>query len=612
MTLQTKLVLSFFVPLIIIFTILTVTNYRANVNQAYRSTHRILEEEVGKKAVEIETHFKEIEPLGKLASEILTASKTWTEDDLFELIKNIKIVSSEVAGSAVAFEKFQFAQDKELYSIYIDPNNAKVFIDPDHGAYDYTTDKENAEWYINVKSGGKSLWTEPYFDAGAGNIWMCSYSTPFFDSQTKKIFRGVITIDISLSSVNQYLQTSTGDTSDIAKGSYFFIMTPEGKLISHPNQKYVTDGTNIIEENLKANLGKEFSDNWLLFQSEAKNNKPFDARLKIVSDQGGETWKLLYLIPMPSTGWFLSAVYGEQELMAPIKRSVLRNVIFYITSMIVLAVIVFFQIKRLTNSLSRLANHLRDECDRLVESTNSINETTIFMSESAKSEATEFDQLAEELLDLSKASEGNQQVAKEGADLGQTTADQIANGTKAVEEMNQAMDAISNSSSNIGSILKTIENISFQTNLLALNASVEAARAGDAGAGFSVVADEVRNLAMRSADSVRNTNSFVDSNQNQVKNGERISRVLLEGFTHLSKSAKDTIGALEHIMEAVDSEVGRIRLLTDSISHMRDSTNETLENAKSVQGSVNDLKKQADELQDVLEELEKMLGIGGS
>ena len=88
-----------------------------------------------------------------------------------------------------------------------------------------------------------------------------------------------------------------------------------------------------------------------------------------------------------------------------------------------------------------------------------------------------------------------------------------------MEQLTAATKNIDQSSTQIGTIIKTIEDIALQTNILALNASVEAARAGSAGKGFSVVANEVRNLAAESAESVKNTNTLINRSVQSVKTG---------------------------------------------------------------------------------------------
>ena len=117
-----------------------------------------------------------------------------------------------------------------------------------------------------------------------------------------------------------------------------------------------------------------------------------------------------------------------------------------------------------------------------------------------------------------------------------------------MEQLTEATRNIDQSSAQIGTIIKTIEDIAFQTNILALNAAVEAARAGSAGKGFSVVADEVRNLAAKSAEAAQNTGNLINRSIQDVKTGT--------ASTDLAVSA----------MQVINDCIQSIKALTDEIA----------------------------------------------
>lgn len=123
------------------------------------------------------------------------------------------------------------------------------------------------------------------------------------------------------------------------------------------------------------------------------------------------------------------------------------------------------------------------------------------------------------------------------------------------------------SSSRIVTIIKTIEDIAFQTNILALNASVEAARAGTAGKGFSVVAEEVRNLASKSTEAAQNTNGLVSRSIQDVKTGTE--------STDLAVSAMQVIhSCVQSIKELMDEIAAASVQQSQMISQVEDGIKE--------------------------------------
>jgi hypothetical protein len=113
--------------------------------------------------------------------------------------------------------------------------------------------------------------------------------------------------------------------------------------------------------------------------------------------------------------------------------------------------------------------------------------------------------------------------------------------------LTQSMREISDCSHRMSKIIKTIDEIAFQTNLLALNAAVEAARAGEAGAGFAVVAAEVRNLALRSAESAKNTAELIETTMKMVGSGEVVLAESNESFREVAEQVEKTGSLIREI-----------------------------------------------------------------
>ena len=137
-----------------------------------------------------------------------------------------------------------------------------------------------------------------------------------------------------------------------------------------------------------------------------------------------------------------------------------------------------------------------------------------------------------------------------------------------MEQLTTSTKNIDQSAAQIGTIIKTIEDIAFQTNILALNASVEAARAGTAGKGFSVVADEVRNLAEKSAEAAQNTNVLISHSIDSVKSGTESTNLVVSAMQDINGCIQSIKTLMDEIAAASVQQSEMITSIEDGIKEI--------------------------------------------
>ena len=197
----------------------------------------------------------------------------------------------------------------------------------------------------------------------------------------------------------------------------------------------------------------------------------------------------------------------------------------------------------------------------------------------------------------------NSENANQAKSLAGETRAAADTGATDMEEMKLAMAAIKSSSDDISKIIKTIDEIAFQTNILALNAAVEAARAGEAGMGFAVVAEEVRNLAQRSAQSAKETAGKIEDSVKKSENGVQICAKVASSLAEIVAKARQVDTLVAEIATASREQTQGIEQVNTAVSQMDKVTQSNAANAEESASSAEELSSQAIVLQESVGDL---------
>jgi methyl-accepting chemotaxis protein len=163
---------------------------------------------------------------------------------------------------------------------------------------------------------------------------------------------------------------------------------------------------------------------------------------------------------------------------------------------------------------------------------------------------------------------------------------EIKNANHEMKNLTASMNEIAAASERTQKIVKSIDEIAFQTNLLALNAAVEAARAGEAGAGFAVVANEVRNLAMRATESAKNTSDLITDIVTSIKQGNEMVNTTSQVFGKVLTRTNTVVGLMENITTASQEQNQGIDQINMAVQQMNIMTQQIVDSAQELAASM--------------------------
>ena len=278
---------------------------------------------------------------------------------------------------------------------------------------------------------------------------------------------------------------------------------------------------------------------------------------------------------------------------------------------LVLGALLYLWITHMTivSRIHAVADGLGRAAAQLAEMGRHFNQASMSLAETAAVQAASLQETSSSLTEIASMTQQNAENAQMAKDLASDTRSAAEAGASEMVEMSAAMAEIKSSSNNIAEIIDTIDEIAFQTNLLALNAAVEAARAGQAGAGFAVVAEEVRRLAQRSADAARETAAKIKDSMQKSERGVEINSEVAEQLKKIVSKVREMDQIVGQIAAASKEQSVGIGQVTHAVSSMQEGTQS---NATSAQESAQAAGKLTEQVQAVENSTHDLMALVGS
>jgi len=555
----------------------------------------------------------------------------------------------------------QKTQKDVILSAYIAEANPSYYVDDLSGVSDTSFDLSTREYYITVTDGTVNI-TEPYVDVATGGMVITITAPVYVNGKIEGLTAIDITIDALSKVVGDYklgdegyftlltrdnIITAHKDSDNILKSINDIGVSQNLISLIADNNNEVTEYT-YSNEKFMGNSVKVGNTEWKIISAMPKDE---------FTSSTGELIKTILLIYI-LTIIILSAVMfvilgivtkpikmvteitnklaeGELDVSIAVKskdeigalaKSIesltmrLKSYISYIDESvnvldefaegnltIELKYDYAGEFAKLKNALLHVSDTLKETIGKIKESADSINMNAEQVSAGAQilaqgttEQASAIEELSAEINEIYTTIANNAEYAQNAGEKALEASREVEKGNVQMRDMLSAMDEISNSSSEIGKIIKVIDDIAFQTNILALNAAVEAARAGSAGKGFAVVADEVRNLAQKSAEAAKQTTALIENSINAIYKGTMLADEAGKSLAGIVNKTSETNELINEVVKATSQQTVSVNQIRSGIEQISSVVQENAATAEASAANSEELSGQVQILNDLV------------
>jgi methyl-accepting chemotaxis protein len=455
------------------------------------------------------------------------------------------------------------SDDQELQSVFMASDVTGEYWDDlvrDPGPDYYVTERP---WYKAVKAGGV-----PKFDFNIDlldQVMYISYNYPIIDADGRML--GMAGVDINPETLQRQL-----NELKMFESSTAMLVGSDGKILHHPDKEKVLKTTIMDFPTGEGYVG---------LQEAADRMLSGVTGIADVVYAGKEQFYVF--TPIETIDAVLVLAVPKSEIFARYDRMVSRTVSLMAVCIAVMLLALFLYTRRTTKPIEMMAElcesfvstendaaaskHSEDEITLLrrtfqslsqyvdevtVSSTDIMTNSQMIASETQRQESM-VREASSALQEMTSRVDTSASFAREAGKITDVAMKSTKHGVDQMKRMAEAMTVLQGSSKEMVSFIETIEEIALQTNMLALNAAIEAAHAGDAGKGFGVVADEIRQLALRSSEAASRIAIVLNRTGDEVSQGAGISDEVLEQFNDFYAQVNE-VGVVMKSIETVTEQ----------------------------------------------------------
>lgn len=384
------------------------------------------------------------------------------------------------------------------------------------------------------------------------------------------------------------------NTEKVGNSGYPFIVDHTGLVIAHPDRKLVMQ-LNINDiEGMEQISGRAF-------------RTPSGSGIYVYEG----TSKMAGFARVDLTKWVTFANQHSDEINAP--AVFIRNVIIVagFGALTLNLIFLYIFIRRINRKVIKLAYKLIDHAGYVHDSSNQMDAISSRLACGASEQAASMEETASSMEETSRHIQSSADLALKAGEIMREAGGHVETLNMRMENLVGAMDDVHQSHQAIRSIIKLIEDIAFQTNLLSLNAAVEAARAGETGAGFAVVANEVRMLALKTSQAAKETGALIENTVQAVDRGKRMNRETFEAVEKNSQLASQAASIINDIEMYARDQAKGIQEINQAVSDSDRVVQMNAAQAEEASSAAGEMKLRAECMTGAAMELAAMVGKNG-